>query len=63
MVALLEKTALNEEGFMLNPEEWTEEIAVSIAKKEAVTPFVRQFTHGDHEGRTAMVLSSRRNSY
>ena len=36
MVTLLEKNALNEEGFMINSDEWTEEIAQAIAKNEGI---------------------------
>jgi tRNA 2-thiouridine synthesizing protein E len=36
MTAVLENVALNEEGFMTNPDEWTEEIAMTIAKKEGI---------------------------
>lgn len=36
MVALLERTSLNEEGFMVNPDEWTEEIAIDIANNEGL---------------------------
>lgn len=33
----LEQVALNEEGFMLNPDEWTEELAKTLAEKEGIT--------------------------
>lgn len=36
MTAVLEKVALNDEGFMTNPGEWTEEIAEEIAKIEGI---------------------------
>ena len=36
MVALLEKASLNDEGFMLNPADWTEDIAQAIAKNEGI---------------------------
>lgn len=36
MTALLENVALNEEGFMTNPDEWTREIAVIIAVQESI---------------------------
>jgi len=36
MTAVLENVALNDEGFMTNPDEWTEEIAEVIAKNEGI---------------------------
>jgi len=36
MTAVLENVSLNEEGFMTNPDEWTEEIATVIAKNEGI---------------------------
>ena len=36
MTAVLETVALNEEGFMTNPDEWTEEIAEVIAVREGI---------------------------
>jgi dissimilatory sulfite reductase related protein len=36
MTALLENIAVNEEGFMINPNEWTKEIAEAIAKQEGI---------------------------
>ena len=36
MTALLENVALNEEGFMTNPDEWTREIAETIAVQEGI---------------------------
>ena len=36
MTTVLENVALNEEGFMTNPEEWTKEIAEVIAKNEGI---------------------------
>lgn len=36
MTAVLENVSLNEEGFMTNPDEWTEEIATGIAKNEGI---------------------------
>jgi len=36
MTALLENIAVNEEGFMTNPNEWTKEIAEAIAKQEGI---------------------------
>ena len=36
MTAVLENVSLNEEGFMTNPDEWTEEIAQVIAKNEGI---------------------------
>lgn len=35
-MTVLEKLALNEEGFMLNRDEWNEEIANAIAKNEGI---------------------------
>jgi len=32
----LDQISLNEEGFMLNPSEWTEELAGAIAEKEGI---------------------------
>ena len=36
MTAVLEKVALNDEGFMTNPNEWTKEIAEVIARNEGI---------------------------
>jgi tRNA 2-thiouridine synthesizing protein E len=36
MTAVLENIAVNEEGFMTDPNEWTKEIAVEIAKQEGI---------------------------
>ena len=36
MTAVLENVALNDEGFMTNPDEWTKEIAEAIAKNEGI---------------------------
>jgi tRNA 2-thiouridine synthesizing protein E len=36
MTAVLENVALNEEGFMTDPNEWTKEIAEVIAKQEGI---------------------------
>jgi len=36
MTAVLENVALNEEGFMINPNEWTKEIAEVIAVQEGI---------------------------
>jgi len=36
MATVLDTVSLNEEGFMTNPDEWTEEIARVIAKKEGI---------------------------
>jgi TusE/DsrC/DsvC family sulfur relay protein len=36
MTAVLENIAVNEEGFMTNPNEWTKEIAEVIAKQEGI---------------------------
>lgn len=36
MTAVLENVALNEEGFMTNPDEWTKEIAELIAMQEGI---------------------------
>jgi len=36
MTAVLENVALNEEGFMTNPDEWTKEIAEVIAAQEGI---------------------------
>ena len=38
MTAVLENVSLNEEGFMTDPSEWTEEIAQVIAKGEGIDP-------------------------
>jgi len=43
MTTLLENVALNEEGFMTNPNEWTKEIAEVIAKQEGI-----EVLTGDH---------------
>ena len=43
MTAVLENIARNEEGFMTNPDEWTEEIAEAIAKQEGIETLT-----GDH---------------
>ena len=36
MTAVLETVALNEEGFMTNPDEWTREIAEVISVQEGI---------------------------
>jgi dissimilatory sulfite reductase related protein len=36
MTAVLENVAFNDEGFMTNPNEWTKEIAETIAKQEGI---------------------------
>ena len=36
MTAVLENIALNDEGFMTDPNEWTKEIAEEIAKQEGI---------------------------
>jgi tRNA 2-thiouridine synthesizing protein E len=36
MATVLENIALNEEGFMTDPNEWTKEIAEVIAKQEGI---------------------------
>ena len=36
MTAALENIALNDEGFMTNPGEWTKEVAEAIAKNEGI---------------------------
>lgn len=36
MTAVLENVALNDEGFMTNPDEWTPEIAEVIAVQEGI---------------------------
>ena len=36
MATVLENIALNDEGFMTNPDEWTKEIAEAIAKQEGI---------------------------
>ena len=36
MTAVLENIALNDEGFMTDPNEWTKEIAEAIAKQEGI---------------------------
>ena len=36
MTAVLENVALNDEGFMTDPNEWTKEIAEVIAKQEGI---------------------------
>jgi tRNA 2-thiouridine synthesizing protein E len=36
MTAVFENVALNEEGFMTNPDEWTREIAEVIAVQEGI---------------------------
>lgn len=36
-MTVLEKLALNEEGFMLDPAEWNEDIANAIAEQEGIT--------------------------
>jgi len=38
MVVDLTKITVNEEGFMTNPNEWTKEIAVEMAKQEGIDP-------------------------
>jgi len=43
MTAVLENVALNDEGFMTNPNEWTKEIAEVIAKQEGIETLT-----GDH---------------
>ncbi|RME07624.1 MAG: TusE/DsrC/DsvC family sulfur relay protein [Anaerolineae bacterium] len=36
MTALLESVAFNEEGFLLNPNDWTPELAQEIAAQEGI---------------------------
>ena len=36
MTTVLENIALNDEGFMTDPNEWTKEIAVMLAKQEGI---------------------------
>lgn len=36
MTAVLENVTVNDEGFMINPDEWTKEIAEAIAKQEGI---------------------------
>jgi TusE/DsrC/DsvC family sulfur relay protein len=36
MTVVLENIAVNEEGFMTDPNEWTKEIAVEIARQEGI---------------------------
>jgi tRNA 2-thiouridine synthesizing protein E len=38
MLADLTAIAFNEEGFMTDPNQWTKEIAVEIAKQEGIDP-------------------------
>jgi tRNA 2-thiouridine synthesizing protein E len=38
MLVDLTKVSINEEGFMTNPNEWTKEIAIEIAKQEGIDP-------------------------
>jgi len=33
----IESIQLNEEGFIINPSDWTEELAVALAEKEGIT--------------------------
>ncbi len=35
-MSLLETVALNDEGFMTNPDEWTKELAMEIARGEGI---------------------------
>jgi len=35
-MSLLETISLNDEGFMSNPDEWTQEVAAEIAKGEGI---------------------------
>jgi tRNA 2-thiouridine synthesizing protein E len=37
-MSVLETIELNEEGFMVNPDDWSKEIAVEIAKSEGIDP-------------------------
>ena len=39
-MSLLETISLNEEGFMTNPDEWTKEIAVELAKAEGIAELI-----------------------
>ena len=52
MAAVLEKVAVNEEGYLLNPDDWTPEIAEAFAKEMGIeltdrhweiVNFVRQY--------------------
>jgi TusE/DsrC/DsvC family sulfur relay protein len=43
MTTVLENIALNDEGFMTDPNEWTKEIAETIAKQEGIETLT-----GDH---------------
>lgn len=43
MTTVLENVSLNEEGFMTDPNEWTQEIAEAIAKQEGIGELT-----GDH---------------
>ena len=36
MAAVLEKVAVNEEGYLLNPDDWTPEIAEAFAKEMGI---------------------------
>ncbi len=36
-MTVLENITLNDEGFMTNPAEWTEEVAAELAEKEGLT--------------------------
>ena len=38
MVATLTPIKFNEEGFMVDPNEWTREIAVELARQEGIDP-------------------------
>lgn len=38
MVATLAPIKFNEEGFMVDPNEWTREIAVELARQEGIDP-------------------------
>jgi len=39
-MSLLETISLNDEGFMTNPDEWTKEIAVELAKAEGIAELI-----------------------
>jgi len=43
MTTVLENVSLNDEGFMTDPNEWTQEIAEAIAKQEGIEELT-----GDH---------------
>jgi TusE/DsrC/DsvC family sulfur relay protein len=36
-MSVLEQLSLNDEGFLTNPQDWTREIAVEIAKQEGIS--------------------------